>query len=1116
MKRRRGAAAAAVLKKHRKKGGGSKKSSNKKDKHHAAVPVVEDDPLQDFLNQNHDTERLFGKRVFMLEKIMAHKHANDKVVLNITERQDVLRQRQIDGLSHLVEARLERNSNYTAAFCLIVFFLISCGVIVAQRDVPQAFLVEGALFYNVLGDIGVVAPGEETVMELTRSDDFYDWLEGNLIDQVYTDPACGDGVCDSPDEFPGFGRFGCIPDCGRYKKTTLATVDMEDYFEYSKSITGGMHADNGKASEWDMSQVVDKKKDIHPDFRWNIWSDAMGDYIFAEPQKPTASGSPVKVLLPDGRHELRFFQYRKVSEEIDVGAIFDQLLMLPNTLPKRTMPTDYGYGDKLEAISAGAIMMKQLNDYCYSGKQDPMPKECESAANIRAGTAIPTIDTKFKALGSYGLSGKITIPNPKSPVKPPSPTVLVTAGFCGILKNGTQGIKNRYNKINFQAAGMDCGARRAGRRELRLSTEPRAWPEFEGDDGLPARHLLETPGAVGREFNSTDTGANGAAARTLLQAVGSSVGGVCVQHGDCSQVVQDAITGAAGQFCSMSDGCKTCSFCQIDGLDSINGLCPKAYCPDSGELPGCIQGTKLTRDWSCSDKKEFEIWKFHTKGTEVEVVPPGEAKVRWVTPFNRLVGPIMITQTRRSTGNCSKVVNTFIKSWASNGLDGNDGCLQAEGDLDGEPYGLDTAFVPGTALYDGNLIAEEHYINSERLNKTISESTSRGVTVVTVPSVPMGFFPYKWDQVNHRLKDVAGRNISGSNVTYAYRAGDADAFKLYFDTQITQSQAKSLLDYMKEGGFIDQKTSTIDTQFITFNADLNRFTLVRFSFEWTAGGSITWDYWVESVVLDIYDLPTKDAQLTFEIIVCVMLGLNILLELIDIAVALRANKHLDYFANVGNLFDWLHFVFMGMCVGLWITICNMTEKFSMKTDSYPVLNDAYAGAKHFAVDAVNEEEYLRFADDIIEIATLLRFYNACAGRLFTLMCMRAHHRQLHQGLFIGPLIIGAIRTNGAHPCVGVRIDHFARVSVFVRSCVCLWKNTGVTLILFVFRILKALDFQPIMGVVTRTLWAASADMAHFVVLFCLSMEPSNSLQPPRDLRSVSSCILTTQVSANVF
>jgi hypothetical protein len=207
---------------------------------------------------------------------------------------------------------------------------------------------------------------------------------------------------------------------------------------------------------------------------------------------------------------------------------------------------------------------------------------------------------------------------------------------------------------------------------------------------------------------------------------------------------------------------------------------------------------------------------------------------------------------------------------------------------------------------------------------------------------------------------------------------------------------------------------------------------------------------------------------------------------------------------------------MGMCVGLWITICNMTEKFSMKTDSYPVLNDAYAGAKHFAVDAVNEEEYLRFADDIIEIATLLRFYNACAGRLFTLMCMRAHHRQLHQGLFIGPLIIGAIRTNGAHPCVGVRIDHFARVSVFVRSCVCLWKNTGVTLILFVFRILKALDFQPIMGVVTRTLWAASADMAHFVVLFCLSMEPSNSLQPPRDLRSVSSCILTTQVSANVF
>jgi len=54
-------------------------------------------------------------------------------------------------------------------------------------------------------------------------------------------------------------------------------------------------------------------------------------------------------------------------------------------------------------------------------------------------------------------------------------------------------------------------------------------------------------------------------------------------------------------------------------------------------------------------------------------------------------------------------------------------------------------------------------------------------------------------------------------------------------------------------------------------------------------------------------------------------------------------------------------------------------------------------------------------------------------------------------------------------------------------CVCLWNTAGVTVILFVFRLLKAFDFQPIMGIVTRTLWQSSADMANFFVLCFLSM-----------------------------
>ena len=60
---------------------------------------------------------------------------------------------------------------------------------------------------------------------------------------------------------------------------------------------------------------------------------------------------------------------------------------------------------------------------------------------------------------------------------------------------------------------------------------------------------------------------------------------------------------------------------------------------------------------------------------------------------------------------------------------------------------------------------------------------------------------------------------------------------------------------MKNGGFIDSLTSEIEVQLIAFNAELNRFTFLRFSFDWTIGGSIKWEYWIESIVLDLYDLP---------------------------------------------------------------------------------------------------------------------------------------------------------------------------------------------------------------------------------------------------------------------
>ena len=113
---------------------------------------------------------------------------------------------------------------------------------------------------------------------------------------------------------------------------------------------------------------------------------------------------------------------------------------------------------------------------------------------------------------------------------------------------------------------------------------------------------------------------------------------------------------------------------------------------------------------------------------------------------------------------------------------------------------------------------------------------------------------------------------------------------------------------------------------------------------------------------------------------------------------------------------------MGVAIFLWLEILRQTQSVELSRDAFPVLEDPQAGARVFTVDTMKEEAYLHFNKQIYSLASLMRQYTAAAS---------------------------------------------------------------VSIIFFVFRLLKALDFQPIMGIVTRTLWAASYDMAHFVVLYAL-------------------------------
>jgi hypothetical protein len=72
----------------------------------------------------------------------------------------------------------------------------------------------------------------------------------------------GDGIWGMPKEYPGFGRFGCIKDCGRFRNTTKIYISMQDFFDQVKTV-----------DSWDLSRTTQVVTRPNPRFSYNIWSE---------------------------------------------------------------------------------------------------------------------------------------------------------------------------------------------------------------------------------------------------------------------------------------------------------------------------------------------------------------------------------------------------------------------------------------------------------------------------------------------------------------------------------------------------------------------------------------------------------------------------------------------------------------------------------------------------------------------------------------------------------------------------------------------------------------------------------------------------------------------------
>jgi hypothetical protein len=267
-------------------------------------------------------------------------------------------------------------------------------------------------------------------------------------------------------------------------------------------------------------------------------------------------------------------------------------------------------------------------------------------------------------------------------------------------------------------------------------------------------------------------------------------GGACTSHYSCT----------AGLFCSAQKVCKTCRFCQIDKFDAVDGTCPQDLCPKSGGFPECVDGAKLVQELAtCQSSYPFSVWCYNEPGLAPEVQPQAKPRSKYITPYNCLVGALMVTQRRTKKANCS-VGNALIQKY----LDSSGASCQSTDNVDSSPFSLDPTFLKFSRVYDGKLSAESVYFDDERAND--------------IDRSPFAFFEHAHDiraVVSHR-KQTGETKLRKLDVTYKTETNhrkdpkftheaSRGLFKLYFDETLTGKQSDKMLAFMRDGKFIDSR-----------------------------------------------------------------------------------------------------------------------------------------------------------------------------------------------------------------------------------------------------------------------------------------------------------------------
>eukprot|EP00898_Chlorokybus_atmophyticus_P003624 jgi/Chlat1/4262/Chrsp279S04224 len=253
---------------------------------------------------------------------------------------------------------------------------------------------------------------------------------------------------------------------------------------------------------------------------------------------------------------------------------------------------------------------------------------------------------------------------------------------------------------------------------------------------------------------------------------------------------------------------------------------------------------------------------------------------------------------------------------------------------------------------------------------------------------------------------------------------------------LNAEEAATFVDYLKDGFFIDQvQTKDLYMQFVTYNVVLQLFTSFRVHFGFNDGGSISINPYIVCVSVEHYNSTTKCIRAALELLLLLCIGAEVYFEGSDIyRTWVKTGSLLAYYRSFWNYVDAASIALLFTAVITWVAFL---LQYATRFDT-PVFYNIYA--------ATGSD---RFGPHALEL-------NADGQGLQNFVAMLA------------------------------KVNMLASTWRFYLAV------NSINIVLMLLRTLKLCDFQPRMGLLTRTLVRAAVDLGHFfflafLVFLCYAM-----------------------------